>query len=110
METRSKSVVVTFRRPFILDGFDKVLSAGNYIVDTEEEQIDSISISAWRRVSTTMRVRIDGTTEFRSIDADELKEALLRDGAQDDPALPPSAGSAKGRYDRARKHGKLPPI
>ena len=110
MKTRSKSVVVTFRRPFILDGFDKVLSAGNYIVDTEEEQIDSISVTAWRRVSTTMRVRIDGTTEFRSIDADELKEALLRDSAQDDPASPRSAGSAKGRYDRARKHGKLPTV
>lgn len=110
MKTRSKSVVVTFRRPFILDGFDKVLSAGNYIVDTEEEQIDSISISAWRRVSTVICVRVDGTTEFRSINAAELKEALLRDDAQDNPALPPSAGYVKGRYDRARKHGKLPTI
>ena|ERR1700753_347976 len=110
MKTRSRSVVVQFRRPFTLDGFDKVLPAGNYTIDTEEEQIDSISISAWRRVSTTMRVRADGTTEFRSIDAEELKAALLRDDAQDDPALPLSASSAKGRYDRARKHGKLPII
>ena len=108
MTTRSKSVVVKFRRPFILGGFDTVQSAGDYVVDTEEEQIDSISVSAWRRVSTTMRVRADGATEFRSIDAEELKEALLRDGAQDDSALPPSSRMAKGRYDRARNNGKTP--
>jgi hypothetical protein len=93
LKTTCNTSAPQVERQFILDGSDAVQSPGEYSVDTEEGQIDSISVSARLRVSATMRVGAEGATEFRSINAEELKEALLRDNAQDDPALAPSARS-----------------
>lgn len=103
MTTRTTSKTVTFRRPFVLKDFPSLLPAGAYVVDTEEEELDSMLCQGWRRVSTTMRVRIDGAIEARPVDPDALHEALMRDGAQDKPGQPPSQSSAKARFDRARR-------
>jgi hypothetical protein len=81
MRTITKNV--TFTRPFVLDGFPELLPAGTYTVETEEESLDSMTVVAWRRVSTTLRVRIDGAIECRTIEPDALHEALMRDGAQE---------------------------
>jgi hypothetical protein len=94
---------VTFRRPFVLQGFAHVLPPGDYAIDTEEERLDTSLTLAWRRVSTVMRVRIDGALEWRSVDADALAEALLRDWAENAPGSPASRQSAKLRRDRARR-------
>ena len=103
MTTRTISRTVTFRRPFVLEGFANLLPAGIYAVDTEEEELDSVLAQGWRRVSTIMRVRVDGAVEVRSIHPDALHEALMRDGAQDKPGQAPSQSSAKARFDRARR-------
>jgi len=103
MNMRTISKTVTFRRPFVLTDFPDLLPAGVYVVDTEEEELDSMLIGGWRRVSTTMRVRVDGAVEARSIDPVALHEALMRDGAQEKPGHPPSQSSAKARFDRARR-------
>jgi hypothetical protein len=108
MTTRSSSKTVTFARPFVLDGFPELLPAGDYIVDTEEEELDSILVQGWRRVATAMRVRVGTEVEMRSIDPEALHEALMRDGAQDKPGLPPSQSSAKARFDRARRFTTYP--
>lgn len=102
MTIRMTSKTVTFQRPFILSGFDQVQAPGAYVVETEEEQIDAISFPAWKRNSTIIHLKNGVTTEYQPINPAELHEALMRDGAQGDPALPPSASSAKGRHDRAR--------
>lgn len=102
MTTRMTSKTVTFQRPFILTGFDGVQPAGSYTVETEEEQLDSVLAPVWKRTITMIHLKKGVTTEYQHIDPEELHEALMRDGAQDDPALPPSAASAKGRHDRAR--------
>jgi len=106
--TRTTSKTVTFRRPFVLKDFACLEPAGDYRVDTEEEQLDSLLVAGWRRVSTIMRVQAGGAEEARSIDPEELHEALMRDGAQDDPAKPPSHSSAKSRFARARKFTTYP--
>ena len=99
---RTTRKTVTFQRPFVLEGFPELLPAGTYTIDTDEEQIDSPLVVAWRRVSTTLRVRVDGTVECRIIDPDALHEALMRDGAQDARGSPKAKISAKSRLDRAR--------
>jgi len=88
MATRTISRTVAFTRPFVLKGFPELLPAGDYVVDTEEEELDSVLVQGWRRLSTTMRVRAGGAVETRSIDPAALRDALSRDGARDEPAQP----------------------
>ena len=102
MTTRMTSKTVTFQRPFILAGFNQVQAPGSYTVETEEEQIDSVSFPAWKRTMTIIHLKNGVTTEYQPIDPGELQEALLRDEAQDDPAVPPGPDSAGGRHTRAR--------
>jgi len=101
--TRVTSATVTFVRPFILDGFDELQPAGSYTVDTEEELLDTLSLSSWKRISTVMRLTRQGGIEHMPIDPEQLNEALRRDAAQQDPAAPVSSASPKGRHDRARR-------
>ena len=88
MATRTSSKQVTFRRPFLLSGFEGLQPAGTYTIDTEEELIDALSFSAWKRVATVMQVTRGGATEYLPVDPNELSEALLRDGAQLDASSP----------------------
>ena len=55
MTTRTTSRTIAFRRPFLLRGFDSERPAGAYVVDTEEELLESLSFPAWTRVATTIR-------------------------------------------------------
>ena len=48
--------MVTFARPFTLKGVDRVLSAGDYRVVTDEELIEELSFPVYRRVSTMIFV------------------------------------------------------
>ena len=83
MMTRTSSTTVVFQRPFVLAGFETMQPAGSYIVETEEEQVDSLLVNAWRRVATTMRLpQPGGAIEYHAVDPDALQEALIRDGAQ----------------------------
>ncbi len=93
---------VVFCRPFVLNGFERVEPAGSYFVETEEESIDDVSLSAWRRVATIMHVTQDGATEYRRIDPDDLTKALSRDQAQIE--LP---GAAQIRLDAARHRNSV---
>lgn len=110
-DTRVTSTTVTFVRPFILDGFGELQRPGSYVVDTEEELIDTSTVVAWKRVSTVIRLPRHGAIEYLSISPGQLSDALRRDGAQHDPAGPVSSTSAKGRHNRARRmFALLPPL
>ena len=102
MPIRMTSKTVTFKRPFIIGGFDQLQAAGTYTVETEEEQLDAISFPAWKRIATVIELKKDGATEYQRIDPDELHEALMRDGQQADPSEPLSPASAKAQLNRAR--------
>ena len=91
MTTRTSSRQVTFRRPFVLSGFDSLRPAGTYTVDTEEELMEGISFPIWKRVATIIQLKRGNATEYPQVDPDELLEALLRDGAQPDPSALPFA-------------------
>ncbi len=75
---------VTFRRPFLLDGFDSPQPAGTNTVDTEEELLEALSFPAWKRVATSMQITQGGAMEYLPVDPNELNGALARDAAQDD--------------------------
>jgi len=102
MPIRTTSETVTFKRPFILSGFDKLQPAGTYTVDTEEEQLDAISFPAWKRTATVIELKNAGSVEYLRIDPKELREALMRDGQQADPAETLSPSSPKAQLNRAR--------
>jgi hypothetical protein len=108
MTTRTTRTEVVFKRPFILDGMDTVQPAGTYAVDTEEESLDALLSVGWRRVSTVMLLATAGGTEYLTIRPEQLHEALMRDGAQQDPALPPSTDAPKARRNRARDMRQAP--
>ncbi len=84
--TRRTSRTVTFKRPFILDGFERIQPAGTYLVETEEEELGTVSVPAYRHMSTMIELKRAGLTEYYPIDPGELDEALLRDSAPP-PAL-----------------------
>ena len=100
--TRHTTATVTFRRPFILDGFEQLQPAGSYIVDTEEELMDTVLSSGWKRTSTAMRLMRHGAVEQVPVNPDQLQQALMRDSAQED-SVSRSPSSTKARSDRMRR-------
>ncbi len=109
MTTRTTSRSVTFRRPFIMGGFDAIQAAGTYVIDVEEETIEGLSFPAFRRLSTQMRIYTLGTTEHRFINPVELDEALLRDAAQQEPQSGPASpmGESSKREKAQRVKAQL---
>lgn len=93
MTIRSSQTVVTFQHPFFLDGVDGTCPAGSYIVETEEELIETLSFVAFRRVSTTISLPSVGTASLKrqivAIDPEALAAAQKRDAG-----LSPAATTA----------------
>lgn len=85
MTIRTSKETVTFERPFVLCGFDEVLPAGTYRVETDEELLDGISFPAYRRLSTFIYLHPKpghaGRAQTLTIDPSELDAALKRDQA-----------------------------
>lgn len=85
MTIRMSEKTVTFQRPFVLGGFDEVLPAGAYCVETDEELLEGISFPAYRRMSTVIHLHTKlgrpGARQTLTIDPNELDAALKRDQA-----------------------------
>jgi hypothetical protein len=54
---RSTKTTVTFRKPFVLPGFQEPFPAGDHIVETDEEAVEGVSFLAYQRVLTLLHVR-----------------------------------------------------
>lgn len=81
MPLRTTRREITFRRPFTLSGLDGEQPAGTYTVETDEELLEELSFTAWRRTATAMVVpRGPVSYQVFRIDAGELEAALQRDG------------------------------
>ena len=85
MSLRTTCRTVTFSHSFLLKGVAEEQPAGSYIVETDEEQLLTSSIEAYRRISTFIRLpgRPGSLVLGQVIDIDptELAEALERDAA-----------------------------
>jgi hypothetical protein len=83
MTMRTTSRTVTFARPFLLSGIGEPQPAGSYTVETDEEAIGNGPITAYRRISTL--IRLPGRPgslvleQVVDVDADELAAALAKD-------------------------------
>jgi hypothetical protein len=83
MTIRTSSKTVSFARPFLLKGVDRVLAAGQYKVITDEELIEELSFPVYRRVATMIFVPADSqnssSVEMVAIDPRDLQDAQDRD-------------------------------
>jgi hypothetical protein len=81
MTERIVRTSVQFCRSFRLSGIDELLPPGTYEIETVEEQIDSLSIVGWRRISTAITVQGPTTLsrQLTSIDPADLAAALGQD-------------------------------
>jgi hypothetical protein len=91
MTMRTTSRTVTFIHPFNLSGMDKEQPAGTYTVETDEELLQTLSLPAYKRISTLIRLparpRSTMVTQIVEINPLELAAALTR-GAQPDETIP----------------------
>jgi hypothetical protein len=85
MTTRTHSESVIFSHPFELKGVDRILPPGDYRVVTDEELIEELSFSAYRRISTMIFVPTQAdyasSVEMVTIDPRDLQLAQDRDRA-----------------------------
>jgi hypothetical protein len=81
MTTRTSSKTVTFARPFLLKGVDRMMTAGDYRVVTDEELIQELSFPVYRRVATMIFVPAASGHAFEmvTIDPRDLDDAQVRD-------------------------------
>jgi hypothetical protein len=89
MTIRTSNKTVSFSRPFLLKGVDRVLPSGEYRVATDEELIQELSFPVYRRVATMIFVPAAShasAVEMVSVDPRDLQEAQDRDAA--DPGTP----------------------
>lgn len=86
MTIRSRRETVAFKRPFRIRGIERVLPAGAYEVVTDEEKIEGLTFSAYRRVATMIVVPAEGTRnsmEMLSIGSVDLANAQAADASAD---------------------------
>jgi hypothetical protein len=81
-ENRTTSVEVTFSNSFELKGVGERLSAGTYVVETEEEPLAVASSIGFRRIATTIRVPTLTGIAHHTIDPHELEKALKSDASK----------------------------
>jgi len=85
MTTRTHRKTVTFKKPFSLEGIGRTLPAGSYEVITDEELIEGLSFSVYRRVATMMLVpgQFARSVEMVTIDPLALATALKHETSAD---------------------------
>jgi hypothetical protein len=83
MTMRTTEKTITFHRPFCLKGVDRLLPSADYRVMTDEELIEGLSFSAYRRVSTAIFVPAPSGAEVEMVPIDplDLQAAQERDAA-----------------------------
>jgi hypothetical protein len=86
MAVRTTNKTVTFHRPFCLKGADRLLPPADYRVMTDEELIEGLSFSAYRRISTAIFVPAPSgaAVEMVTIDPLDLQVAQELDAKMHD--------------------------
>lgn len=87
MTIRSRRETVTFRHPFRIRSIERLLPAGAYEVITDEEAIEGLTFSAYRRIATMIVVPAEGahnSMEVLSVGSVELANAQAADASAAD--------------------------
>jgi hypothetical protein len=97
MTVRTTSRTVTFIHPFNLSGMDQVQPAGTYTVETDEELLQTLSLPAYKRISTLIRLparpKSTVVTQIVEVDPLELAAALERDARPGEAILQPTCST-----------------
>lgn len=82
MSVRTTIRSVTFHRPFMITGVDREQPAGTYVLETDEEPIESLSFVAYRRIASRIRLSADparpGIVETVDVTPAEIDAALVQ--------------------------------
>jgi hypothetical protein len=112
MTVRTTSRTVTFTHPFNLSGMDEVQPAGIYTVETDEELLQTLSVPAYRRISTLMRLpaRAAGTMQTQIIEINplELAAVLARDAQPNETTPQPTRGDGVVSRENCQPDGNHP--
>lgn len=88
MTTRSRRESIIFKHPFRLRSIDRLLPAGSYDVVTDEEMIEGLSFTSYRRTATMITVPCapphTNSMEMISIGSVELSDAQRIDASPPD--------------------------
>ena len=91
MLSRTTTRTVTFLMPFSIAAANQELPAGAYLVETDEELIQELSVPAYRRVATFLRIPQGRAPSDRlhsvPVDPEELEAALAKDVASYNEAM-----------------------
>ena len=79
MTMRTTKSTVTFQAPFSVPSISGEQPAGTYDIEIDEELIEGIERTAYRRVATLLYLRTNRGTRTCTITADDLAIALERD-------------------------------
>ena len=108
MRMRTSLQLVTFNRPFRLDGMNHPEPAGDYLVRKVEQLPGLLTWQGWRAISLTIEGLRGGIRKALSIDAQQLREALVLDSGQ--ATDPPGAPAVAAGQKRARAKERFRPF
>ncbi len=88
MTERTTETEITFAHPFVLNSLMISLAAGTYRLIVDEEEIEGISFSAFRRTSTQLEIpaiaTVVGSRQRLSVSSQEIEIALAKDARADE--------------------------
>jgi len=83
MTQRSSKVMVTFPHPVTLTGYPEVIPAGDYVMLVEEELLQGLTFSAYRRTASYLMLQgssgQSGRIELCPIHERDLETATVHD-------------------------------
>jgi len=83
MNNRITTRTITFRHPFAMAGLDGWQPAGSYVIETEEQLLQALSLPAWRRLHTAIRLPqrpgVSMIEQVVLIDPEAIEAALAAD-------------------------------
>ncbi|OCJ07416.1 hypothetical protein A6U86_10225 [Rhizobium sp. AC27/96] len=83
MMERTTETEITFAYPFVLTSLIMPLEAGTYRLIVDEEEIEGLSFSAFRRTSTQLEIpsiaTAIGKRQRLSVSSQEIETALAKD-------------------------------
>jgi hypothetical protein len=83
MTIRTESKIVSFKEPFTLRNVDGIQPAGDYSVEVDDELIEGMSCTVYRRVATRLHIPSMSSpqtiTQVVAVNQTELDAALMKD-------------------------------
>jgi hypothetical protein len=111
MTVQTTSKTVTFIYSFNLSGMDEMQPAGTYTVEMDEELLQTLSLPAYKRIATLIRlpVRPRSTVVAQIVEVDplELTAALARDAQPDETIPRPTRGTGVVRRNSTASRIKI---